>query len=257
VGWALLRTLSPWSVDVVRDASEAEGAMAAHAFDCAIIDVCLSLQFPYGGLDVARALRRTRSSLPIILMSGLHSGSLAIEAQSVGADAWFHKGSTSPDEVRLLVRRVLDSHREREEDRIPDRRVQQLIDHVCNATTEEIIVEARKAHGLALLASAALAQGDETSELCAAAVGLSRQGLQRYAPLARLGPLELQRLLVELVDGRGQHFTVSHGIVLARLSRPLRDATIMDCVANGIPPADRLEHLARGLRSSGDRPSAA
>jgi hypothetical protein len=85
-----------------------------------------------------------------------------------------------------------------------------LIEDVIEASTEERLAQARRAHRLSLLAAAALAAPGDATIPCSKAVGLSRTALQAYALLTRYGPRELERLLVEVTDLREEFLTLSH-----------------------------------------------
>ena len=60
-----------------------------------------------GGLDVLRAAKRTRADLPVVLITAHGSEKIAVTAMKAGADDYVPKPFDN-DEIRLVVRRLLD-----------------------------------------------------------------------------------------------------------------------------------------------------
>ena len=93
---AILRPMSKYfrelgySVVPARDVAEAQGALARETFDLLILDVRLAPN-ERGGLDVLRALRSSRSPVPVVVMSAYVSHEVEAEALSLGARAVLRK----------------------------------------------------------------------------------------------------------------------------------------------------------------------
>ncbi len=87
---------------------EALRAGAARKFDLVITD----LRLPDGdGLAVLRWWSENAPETPVIMITAFGSVASAVEAMKLGAADYIGKPLSSPDELRLLVRRTLDQRR--------------------------------------------------------------------------------------------------------------------------------------------------
>ena len=79
--------------------------------------VITDLKLPgMGGLEFLQAVKRTNGDLPVIVMTAYGSVNTAVEAMKSGASDYVLK-PFSLDEIKLIVRKELDVHRLREENR--------------------------------------------------------------------------------------------------------------------------------------------
>jgi DNA-binding NtrC family response regulator len=75
--------------------------------------VLTGLRLPDGdGLDALRYFREASAETPVIVITAFASVETAVEAMKLGAVDYLGKPLSSPDELRLLVRRTLDSRRD-------------------------------------------------------------------------------------------------------------------------------------------------
>lgn len=74
--------------------------------------VLTDLRLPDGdGLEALRHFRETSPETPVIVITAFASVETAVEAMKLGAADYLGKPLSSPDELRLLVRRTLDARR--------------------------------------------------------------------------------------------------------------------------------------------------
>jgi two-component system OmpR family response regulator len=105
----LLRSLrsSGYAVDQVGSGSEADAALAAHEFDCVILDLGLPRLH---GLDVLRRLRARGSSVPVLILTAADSVEQRVKGLDLGADDYMAKPCALEEleaRVRALTRRGL------------------------------------------------------------------------------------------------------------------------------------------------------
>ncbi len=94
-----------YEVEEAGSAGEARRAGARRRFDLVISD----LKLPDGdGLQVLRWWKENAPETPVIMITGFGTVATAVEAMKLGAADYLGKPLVSPDELRLLVRRVLD-----------------------------------------------------------------------------------------------------------------------------------------------------
>src|SRR5512133_3182379 len=67
------------------------------------------------GLDVLRYWRQEMPEIPVVVITGFGTVSSAVEAMKLGAVDYLGKPLSSPDELRLVVRKTLDENRARRE----------------------------------------------------------------------------------------------------------------------------------------------
>ena len=88
--------------------AEARNAGAARQFDLVISD----LKLPDGdGLDVLRWWKEYSPETPVLMVTAFGTVNSAVEAMKLGAADYIGKPLSSPDELRLLVRRALEEKR--------------------------------------------------------------------------------------------------------------------------------------------------
>ena len=103
----LLRSLrnSGYAVDQVGTGTEADAALASHAFDLLILDLGLPKM---QGLDVLRKLRGRGSALPVLILTAADSVEERVKGLDYGADDYMAKPFSLQEleaRVRALVRR--------------------------------------------------------------------------------------------------------------------------------------------------------
>jgi len=97
-----------YQVETAISVGEALRAGAARSFSLVVSD----LKLPDGdGLEVLRWWKENSPETPVIMITAFGTVSSAVEAMKMGAIDYIGKPLTSPDELRLLVRRVLEQRR--------------------------------------------------------------------------------------------------------------------------------------------------
>ena len=87
-------------------APDAESALAHPALAACRLVLCDIMLPGASGLEAARAMRRARPALPIVLMTGYATAGVESEAHDAGATAFLAK-PFDMDELLDLVRRIL------------------------------------------------------------------------------------------------------------------------------------------------------
>lgn len=226
---ATTRMLPRFQVDAVGSAAEALVALADAPYAAVVVDASLGAFPDRGGIELVRELRDRGFAGGIVLVSGIVKEHLEEEARRAGADAAMLKGEFDGSELRMTIERVIAVRSPPPpgtSDELPAD-LRGLADDVLDVFAQERSLEAEQAYRLAMLAQAAFAsEGRDWSviEACARAVGLSRQTLQPYATVAaRWSAPELRHLLAERRNAHGHPISISHLVLLARLSNPARD----------------------------------
>jgi DNA-binding NtrC family response regulator len=105
---ALMETIlrgEGYTVDTAGSVSEAALRISRRSYHLVISD----LKLPDGsGIDVLRHARQEMSDAPVIMITGFGTVASAVEAMKNGAVDYLGKPLSSPDELRIVVRRVLD-----------------------------------------------------------------------------------------------------------------------------------------------------
>jgi signal transduction histidine kinase len=109
---AMTRSLSvnqdtPFEITRAVDLATAEAELAAHAYDCMLLD--LSLPDSEGIVSV-QSLAATAPDCPIVVLTGLDDPSTAIEAVEQGAQDYLSKNSVDPEMVARAVRYAVARH---------------------------------------------------------------------------------------------------------------------------------------------------
>ncbi len=107
----LLRSLraAGYAADQVSNGSDADAALADHAFDCVILDLGLPKMH---GLDVLRRLRGRGSSVPVLILTAADSIDQRVRGLDLGADDYMAKPFALQEleaRVRALTRRGMGS----------------------------------------------------------------------------------------------------------------------------------------------------
>jgi CheY-like chemotaxis protein len=90
-----------WTVDVAREAGEAEALVDHHRYDLAILDVRLTHPGGTEGLEVLRRIRRRDPRTTVILLSAYVSPEVEREARLLGAAGVLRKPQPLPDLAHL------------------------------------------------------------------------------------------------------------------------------------------------------------
>jgi len=97
-----------YRVETATSVREAQQAGAARSFSLVISD----LKLPDGdGLEVLRWWKENAPETPVIMITAFGTVSSAVEAMKLGAADYIGKPLSSPDELRLLVKRILEQRR--------------------------------------------------------------------------------------------------------------------------------------------------
>jgi two-component system, NtrC family, response regulator AtoC len=94
-----------YPVEAAGSVGEAAQAIARRSYDLVISD----LKLPDGsGMDVLQRARDEMGDVPVIMITGFGTVASAVEAMKSGAADYLGKPLSSPDELRIVVRRVLE-----------------------------------------------------------------------------------------------------------------------------------------------------
>jgi signal transduction histidine kinase/CheY-like chemotaxis protein len=171
----VLRRLREAAVDAAVDEAsgteEASALLAAHDYDCVLLDY----NIPGGdGLELLRTLRRTRPEVPVVMLTGQGDEEVAVEMMKAGAADYLSKASLTAQRLATSLRHAVELARAQSAARLAQ---------------EEVLRGAERARFLAE-AGAALAQSLELQPT-----------LERVARLAL--PILGDYSLVYLSDGEG------------------------------------------------------
>ncbi|MDE3167260.1 MAG: response regulator, partial [Acidobacteriota bacterium] len=108
-----------YAVDSAGSVAEAAACIGRRSYDAVICD----LQLPDGsGMDVLRRSREEMPESPVVMITAFGTVANAVDAMKSGASDYLGKPLSSPDELRLVVRRAIDrSHTARERDVLRER----------------------------------------------------------------------------------------------------------------------------------------
>jgi len=96
-----------YAVEGAASVAEAVACINRRSYDAVICD----LQLPDGnGLDILRHARAEMPDTPVVLITAFGTVASAVEAMKSGASDYLGKPLSSPDELRIVVRRALDQH---------------------------------------------------------------------------------------------------------------------------------------------------
>jgi len=101
-----------YAVDAADSVAEALAAGNRKSYHLVISD----LKLPDGsGTDILRHWKEEMPEVPVIMITGFGTVASAVEAMKLGASDYLGKPLSSPDELRLVVRKALDQDRTRRE----------------------------------------------------------------------------------------------------------------------------------------------
>lgn len=83
--------MAGYRVDCAREREEAEALLAHHAYDCAIIDLCLSPAHSADGLHVVAYARACSPLTRIVVVTAYGSTAAEVEARTLEADSFLRK----------------------------------------------------------------------------------------------------------------------------------------------------------------------
>ncbi len=108
-----------YAVETAGCVAEAAACIGRRSYDAVICD----LQLPDGsGMDVLRRSREEMPESPVVMITAFGTVANAVDAMKSGASDYLGKPLSSPDELRLVVRRAIDrSHTARERDVLRER----------------------------------------------------------------------------------------------------------------------------------------
>lgn len=108
---ALMETIlrgEGYAVETAADVAEALSAGSRRSFHLVITD----LKLPDGaGIDILRHWKQEMPETPVIMVTAFGTVASAVEAMKLGAADYLGKPLSSPDELRLVVRKALEHHR--------------------------------------------------------------------------------------------------------------------------------------------------
>ncbi len=90
------------------DGLEATQLLGARSFDLVVTDERMPRM---GGMDLVRWVREKAPETPVIVLTAYGSVASAVEAMKLGAEDYLTKPLESPDEIRMVVARVLRARR--------------------------------------------------------------------------------------------------------------------------------------------------
>jgi len=91
------------TVDVAREAEEAEALISHRRYDLAILDVRVTRYGGTEGLDVLREIRRRDHHTTVIVLSAYISADVEAEARALGAGGVLRKPHPLPDLAHLAL----------------------------------------------------------------------------------------------------------------------------------------------------------
>ncbi|AWW36159.1 PP2C family protein-serine/threonine phosphatase [Streptomyces cadmiisoli] len=97
----LFDTDLPHTLVRCRTLDEARGRLAAHHFDCVLLDLHLP---DASGLGTVEAIQRTGTHAAVIVLTGLAESSAGVDALAAGAQDYLVKGKVEPDLLQRAVR---------------------------------------------------------------------------------------------------------------------------------------------------------
>jgi two-component system response regulator RegA len=89
------------TVDIAREAEEAEALISHRRYDLAILDLRVTRYGGTEGLEVLREIRRRDHATRVILLSGYVSSEVEAEARALGADSVLPKPQPLPHLAHL------------------------------------------------------------------------------------------------------------------------------------------------------------
>jgi two-component system, NtrC family, response regulator AtoC len=97
-----------YALDSAASVQEAAACTGRRSYDLVVSDVML----PDGsGLDVLQHTRQDMPDVPVVMITAFGTVASAVDAMKAGAADYLGKPLSSPDELRIVVRRVLDQQR--------------------------------------------------------------------------------------------------------------------------------------------------
>jgi DNA-binding NtrC family response regulator len=97
-----------YQVHTAANLAEARACASRHEFHLVLCD----LKLPDGsGLEMLRWLKESSPEIPVLIITGFGTVASAVEAMKLGAADYLGKPLSSPEELRLLVRRTLAARR--------------------------------------------------------------------------------------------------------------------------------------------------
>ena len=94
-----------YAVDAAGSVAEAVEAAARKSYHLVISDLKLP---DGGGLDVVRHVKEEMPEVPVVMITAFGTVASAVDAMKLGAADYLGKPLSSPDELRLVVRKALD-----------------------------------------------------------------------------------------------------------------------------------------------------
>ncbi|MBS1858761.1 MAG: sigma-54-dependent Fis family transcriptional regulator [Acidobacteria bacterium] len=103
-----------YAVETAGGVAEAAACIGRRSYDAVICD----LQLPDGsGMDVLRRSREDMPDTPVVMITAFGTVANAVDAMKLGANDYLGKPLSSPDELRIVVRRAIEQgHTARERD---------------------------------------------------------------------------------------------------------------------------------------------
>lgn len=242
-------------VSLAATSTEARLFVAKDQYDVMLVDFFLAPddEDRTGGAFLLR-LRKSGCQTPAVLVSAADDDVLERSAHEAGAEAWLRKSEVSS--LRAVVEALRVKGDDASSQDIPEP-LKPLVHQVRVLMEERAIAaataDARVAHALALLAQRSLAADRGRRSIvrdCARAVGLRRNTLSEYAPLARWSLERLTSFLTRR-NAEGVYLTVWHAIVLATLPDAVLYATLEQVVAENLSVKELKRRLFAQRRGVG------
>jgi hypothetical protein len=234
--------LPRFRVDVLAHAPEALKAFERTPYHALVVDERIGSPSHSVGFELAKAVRSRRVDAGIVLTADAVGSELRSEARGLGIDVLSREDlQGSPLRVAIEQAVAARSAEPPQSSAGPHHlppALQLLVDDARDALAEGRLVQADQAYRLALVARAASSDptgGGQVANECGRALGLARPTLLAYALLAsRFSAAEFRELLAVRRNVHGEHLTVSHLQLLARLPRQARQVWTERAFSEGL-----------------------
>jgi len=129
--------LEGYNVQVAGDGKEGLDKLSSRRFDLALVDLRLP---DASGIDVLKKAKERFPDLDIIMMTGFGTVETAVETMKMGARDYVTK-PINDDEIRIMIRRILDTKKLREENESLKQILSEKKSHFHNLIGEDLKIQ--------------------------------------------------------------------------------------------------------------------